>query len=732
MSHDHPPTPDPEDDPSPQNSAESTANPEPEAAGDAAAEDVVSGTNHPLSDSCPAANTPRPSPSGTSDKVIDNYFDNLQDTERDGEVYKVCRRQKLSDVPDVPDDGENTPPNLPDGCRTRVGRHVVSGVVRVGPMRAERRTFQNLECPELEMLLTGEAPLDTVIERAKGSSAEITFLDGDTHRWQSPPSYEELQAHIATVHPNGEAGWVSHGRGVKVAYIGPYHQERALAAAFSLPSSFSVEILPHTRHPHSISSDHPGSTCGPVQFFNTDPAAEFTFQAVGRLTPELRDQALAQLNMKTEEGGGRFDHDRCPIDPSADSDARNCVVVLDGGIYCHRCAGHGVTHHTGGQPGFLSFARIVGGGTTILDELAANLVHWTHAIYDLRHFYPDISEQVLELAYRCTLKQRFGESDPRTYAVFNRKIDFVWGDGLWLDAKTFAPTKVDNDAADSLPYCQYFVSDEDGASTRVDRLLRAQVKHRRPDGYRPIRPVRGISFVRNDRFTIPVIAPPEPAHGIEIVGDPMDEDGAFEILEQSFPRLERNYLRACLAAAICGEAGEGQTPMVACTGPSGSGKEQHIRLAASFVGDDIVKLPLKDDEETFFRHIGIALTQGCRFLVFDEFGKSKGLAGKLKPVLQISGSVSWRPLYVNRIAQTPMHAAIFYPCVRFPDFLSSSPEFCRRTRRVHLYRRLPNWAGTSGGDTAAWRDRTEDNAYVANSILTHIWRLCHEFNFQFS
>ena len=193
MSHDHPPTPDPEDDPSPQNSAESTANPEPEAAGDAAAEDVVSGTNHPLSDSCPAANTPRPSPSGTSDKVIDNYFDNLQDTERDGEVYKVCRRQKLSDVPDVPDDGENTPPNLPDGCRTRVGRHVVSGVVRVGPMRAERRTFQNLECPELEMLLTGEAPLDTVIERAKGSSAEITFLDGDTHRWQSPPSTKNFR-----------------------------------------------------------------------------------------------------------------------------------------------------------------------------------------------------------------------------------------------------------------------------------------------------------------------------------------------------------------------------------------------------------------------------------------------------------------------------------------------------------------------------------------------------------
>jgi len=162
MSHDHPPTPDPVDDPSPQNSAESTANPEPEAAGDAAAEDVVSGTNHPLSDSCPAANTPRPPPSVTSDKVIDNYFDNLQDTERDGQVYKVCRRQRLPDVP--------------DGCRTRVGRHVVSGVVRVGPMRAERRTFQNLECPELEMLLTGEAPLDTVIERAKGSSAHTPSL----------------------------------------------------------------------------------------------------------------------------------------------------------------------------------------------------------------------------------------------------------------------------------------------------------------------------------------------------------------------------------------------------------------------------------------------------------------------------------------------------------------------------------------------------------------------------
>jgi hypothetical protein len=155
-------------------------------------------------------------------------------------------------------------------------------------------------------------------------------------------------------------------------------------------------------------------------------------------------------------------------------------------------------------------------------------------------------------------------------------------------------------------------------------------------------------------------------------------------------------------------------------------------LAASFLGHDIVKLSLTDNEEAFRRQLGIALTSGHRFFVFDELGKTPNLIAKVKSILEISESVDWRPLFENRLVKTQVRGAFFFPCVAFPDFLVASPEFNRRTRHVHLHFQIPDWAGTSGGDTTIWRDRTEANARVANSILTHVLRLCDEYAYRFN
>ena len=77
----------------------------------------------------------------------------------------------------------------------------------------------------------------------------------------------------------------------------------------------------------------------------------------------------------------------------------------------------------------------------------------------------------------------------------------------------------------------------------------------------------------------------------------MSEDDAFALIEGSFPRLDRLNLKANLAAPICAEVGGGQPPMLCATGPSGSGKGETIRLAASFLGEDAVKVQLSDDPE---------------------------------------------------------------------------------------------------------------------------------------
>jgi hypothetical protein len=632
--------------------------------------------------------------------------------------------KNLADVPDT----ENS---LTDVCRTagepaRGPALIVEGRLRMGPMKLSRTRFKVFDDADLRELLAAKVPTDTIIEADDGAC--VTFLDVDVHHWAMPPTAAELSAHLATVSPQPDAAWTTHGRGLKLAYTGTYHRDRALAAAFSIPSSFRLELLAHTRHPGSRSSKHGNARCGPVQFFDTDPEASFQFETAGHWTDALRTEALAKLGLSA---GHRYGHDRCPLDPGADSDAVDCVVVLDAGIFCHRCAGRGRQLSERLAPGFFPFSQVISPAIGELERHAKEFVHWTHAELVLQHRYSNLGEGLIKEAYRRTLQSRWDEDDPRIRSVFNPNLDLVRGEGLWLDAKKLTPTVADNDVVNGLPAVQYVEQDADGnLVVRVDPVRRSRVKFRTCEGYTPVRPVRGL-ILSEDPNVVPVLVPPIPKHAIQLLNDPLPEETAFLELEQSFPLLHRVYLKACLATAICGDARIGQPPMLVCTGPSGSGKEQHIRLAGSFLGDDIIKLTLDDGEAAFFRQLGIALTAGNRFLVFDEFGKTERLASKMKVILQISASITWRPLFENRLVRTPLRGAVFFPCVRFPDFLATSQEFLRRTRRVHLFRRVPNWAETSGGDTAEWRDRSEGNALIANSIVTHVWRLCHEHAFRF-
>lgn len=682
----------------------------------------------------PAETLPRSGTSGTSGRLFQNNFKNGEDRGQ-GEGNGTPREKSLppETLPDVPDLGNS----VPDGCRTAAGRAgpaepasprplIVRGVLQVGRMRESRDQFAALENPDLRQLLVAGQPADTIIEAAGG--AEIVILDADTHHWPKPPSEEELAAHLGAVSPQAEVTWTSHGHGMKLVYTGPYCRGRALSAAFSLPTSFGIELLAHTRHPRSASSDHADASCGPVIFNETDPDAPFEFKTFAGIKPELRQEALDKLDMKL---GGRFDHDHCPLSPEADTDAKGCVRALETGVYCHRCAARGIQFRKGLPPGFMPYSAIVGSDLTVLAHLSYCRVHWTHAHHVLTHHHPNLGPTLLEEAYRKTLQVRYGASDPRIGNIFNRDLDFVRGADVWLDARTFEPTQVDNDAANGMPYCQYTRDDGNGKpEVHIDSVRRAQVKNRTPEGYEPIRPVRGISFATDDQ-AIPVLAPPFPKHPIKLLDDPMPEDEALVAIESAFPRLDRRYLKACITAAICAEAGGGQPPMLCASGPSGSGKGETIRLAASFMGEDAVKVQLCDDSEAFARNVGMLLAAGHRYIVFDELGKIPSLNKKLGALLQLGSVVAWRPLYQNRRVQTPCRAAFFFPCVRFPDFLCSSAEFVRRTRHLRLHRKTPNWSQTSGGDTAQWRDRTDENARSANSLLTHAWRLCHDHEFRF-
>jgi hypothetical protein len=704
---------------------------------------VPSGTDAGPSGTCPAAQTPGQAQSGTSGTVSEEKLPGAVAV-ADGARHPAPAEQPSGEsflsqsVPDRPDSARQAVSSaglLPDvvlDAAPRIeggasfGSRIVRGVFRRGPMTATRDTWDILENPTLAELFGGQGlPPDTVVEAEKG--AQLTIIDGDVHHWPSPPQLDEIGAYLAAVTPHPDAAWRSHGGGVKLVYVGPNHEDKALAAALSLPRSFHVEILNHTRHPGATSSDHQGAVCSGLCFFDNDVEAPFEFRAVGMLTPELRAQAIAALGL---EDGGRHDHDKCPLAGDAPSDAAGCVQVLDAGVFCYRCAAHGVFFSDGLAAGFYPFTAAIATPMTDLEALAKMRVHWAHARVVLRHRYQNLGEELLRLAYRKTLVFHYTANDPRIPAVFDCDVDVVWGDGVWLDARTLLPTKVDDDLVSGLPYCLDLDCVDGALVSCVNRIRRAQVKHRAPVGFTLIRPVRGISFV-DDLASIPQPIPPTPRFPIELLADPLPEPELARMLADQFPQLNLVYLKSSVAAVICGETGTGQVPMLAATGPSGSGKEQTIVLAASILGQMITKLSLDEGEEQFFRQVGSACASGKRFLVLDEMAKTRNLATKLKVFLMLSRNIQWRPLYRNGLTSTRVYGAFFLPCVRFPDFVRQNEEMVRRTRAIHLFRKVPPWNVSCGCEISRWRDQTAENARVANSLLTIVWRECHERNYQF-
>jgi hypothetical protein len=204
---------------------------------------------------------------------------------------------------------------------------------------------------------------------------------------------------------------------------------------------------------------------------------------------------------------------------------------------------------------------------------------------------------------------------------------------------------------------------------------------------------------------------------------PDPEPEAFKRVAKAFPKINKTYLYSCIAAGICASYGGGRRPQVCADGPSGSGKGETPRLAASFLGDEVVKVQITSSDEELHRNIGSALVAGRRFLMVDELGKTPSLIKKFGTLLQLSSTLRWRPLYRPPVS-TEFDAAIFFPSVSFPDWLRGSTEFARRVRRIRLVLRVPEWSKTCGGDTAKWRDLSQDNAHAANSLVTHVHAIC--------
>lgn len=598
---------------------------------------------------------------------------------------------------------------------------------RVGHMYASRTEHVTIEITDLGTFLCTELPEDTVVTFAK--EANVVILDGDVHHWTEKPTNDFLVATAATITPPPDHWYISHGHGWKGIYTGLEARQRAAIAALSLPKDFTAELATEFRHPAARSSKH-GCIAGPVQSNPNAQQEKASFRQVGTLR---RGEVIDFLKAQGKVLGERYPHDACPIAGHEPSDAGNCVQTLDAGFYCYRCAGKGLHYKSIRKPGFVPYSMLVDGAATVIERLVEHRIHWEQAQHELAHEYPNLRASMLQEVYRAALVQHYSATDPRIPKAFNPELRILYTSAGWVDAKTFIETKLDNDIVDHMPAVQDLEPPADHSGSpviAVNRVRRSTIKSRLPAGLTPIRPFRGICFA-NDPATIAVEAPPRLQFKIEILADPLPLDEAFGRLLLAFPGMSQSYLVGSMAAMICGHMGGAQPPGLTATGPSGSGKGETLAVSASCLGDEPMKVQLDDSAEVFMRSMGSSTAAGYGCLVLDEFGKTTKLAQKLAALLQVGSRITYRPLYVTGNRTVPFRSALFFPCVRFPDFLRVSPEFLRRTRGVHLTSRVPNWMATSGGDAAAWRHRSKENALVGNSILTHAYRMCAEAKFVF-
>ena len=460
-----------------------------------------------------------------------------------------------------------------------------------------------------------------IIEIVEG---DITFVDLDTHHLTDKPNQDELGAWAESIDPAPAVWWCTHGHGLRLVYCGRHHEECALAAALSAPKIFEVEIKRDSRHPKGNHPKHPGATCGAINWSEQLCDERPQWLAVGRLDERAVAELLDSRGMRR---GGRFDHHLCPIAGSDSSDARSCVVARDQGIYCYRCAAKGNCFDGCGVPGWTPYTVLADGSirAAVIHALAKYLVHWQHAEIHLQSEYPNLGPALLRKAYGMALQAVHGHDDPRLPMVFDPDLRVVQGENTWFDRKTRRDLRVTECTLTCLPGLLRVVRTTDKkGNEKIKCSLRAPLLDRAKsgiplDGYKPIRFVHGI-VLHEDDACLQVAVPPQRGEPVRLLsGDELvPEPHAYAELAIPFPGVRRDYLTGGLAAAICADLGQ-RPPILAAVGPTGSGKGEIPRLAASFIGDDRQTMAISKNEDQMWRRIGSAVESGRRVLLFDEF-----------------------------------------------------------------------------------------------------------------
>lgn len=585
---------------------------------------------------------------------------------------------------------------------------------------------------------------EQIVEWDKADADRLAMLDGDYHDEGGRPSAEwvetTLRGRMRTLGPRWHltrrGGFHSYYEGTPTLAA---NEVAALAALEwkGIDPTAGVEIKTVTRGlPVGVTL-----VVNPSARVPEDAATAWLSNGGGEGVND--DAVQAWLDEHGMESGGRYSHDRCPIEPGIESHG-DPVVVGDDGISCHRCRGLGRAVR-GGRPGFISWAVLTGGSeVSVLRSLVANQTHWGHAKWVLRAA-ADLDGPVAKLAYSAAIKAYHGgkETAALTPLVFHSDTDhLVRFDGYWgnVEEGHVYPSNIDDLLAVVPASC---VVDDDGkvkaAKSSVTLLkqsgMRAAFTER---GYPAVQVIRGIRLHRT--YTDPsrlVVSSPAPwlePYKTTMYPRYMDRksrmsvEKAQEILEAVLPGINWTYLRALLLARACNEARHGLPQHLLVTGVSKAGKTSHVKLAAGILGD-VASEPLYVADIERFRSQVRDASQTGSFVSFDEFIKNTTRASPkmtavqaMDPLLNFTpGSLSHK-MYVGPVKMGHVGVCIWTE-TWVPEVLRNNTQIARRVHYIKLARKVEWEKGlTANGISEIEKVRvlSEEHAAACNAILSDL------------
>ena len=550
----------------------------------------------------------------------------------------------------------------------------------------------------------------------------LCAVDLDATGWDEP----KLRILLDQFQPTPSLSWITKSGGLRLVYIGTDRlsaEEVAAVAYLCLSETVQYEAL-------ELKSETrlPVGDC-----FIREQSTDY-----GHLRRALRQYSVVDgavkewLESRGLQVGERYEHDRCPVDPTSTAHGKP-VMVGETGIKCFVCDAHG-TKKGSNKPGFFPFAAFVGGQSAeLLYYCLDGKCHWEHAKHVMEDKF-SIPDRVARVAYGAALKIHHQDMmDTERDRVLDSGRNLIRMDGRWTNCNGEPYVK------DVRPILAALPASRNGKSKPSPALVSTldQTFDLAEYGYPHLTPVFGLRvyshFVKQcdtNRVRIVVQTPHlsrdntaqfRPKYVL-----PDQRVNGWARLAEICPGIEPRYVKLLIVAKGFAEGGVGMPPMIFVTGSTSSAKTGTVIVAASIAGDGASEHMWTSNVDRVRQAVRDSKDSGS-FAVFNEFMKeverSKQSAMQAADfILNLTpSSTSWK-IWTGPVRMGDLPVFVWTD-TKVPTSLKQDAQLGRRLVHVHLPDTV-DWRDTlwrSGVDKLErFRLHSRENADAADAIVSEV------------